>query len=87
MIVGTDFIGRTTSYLFKLISRNYSDLVFTDYGPLWKLQRKLGHQSLKTYGEGYGNLEDALTKQCRDLVQRLHATDKKPIDIRMEFGG
>ena len=56
-----DFAGRSQNiYAFKLLTRNKQDMAFTDYGPLWKMLRKLAHSVLKVYGNNIKRYEVGL---------------------------
>ena len=84
---GTHFAGRpSNSYTIDLLSRNYKDIAFSDFGPLWVFQRKLGHAALKMYGDGMGNLEKKVILNSDELNLRLKESDGTPVDLHLEFG-
>ena len=43
------------------------NIVLGDYGPAWKLQRKIAHSALRVYGSARGALEEKITEEvcCR----------------------
>ncbi|KAK3744428.1 hypothetical protein QZH41_003163 [Actinostola sp. cb2023] len=54
-----------------------------DYGPRWKLYRKLSHSAIKVYGEG--RLQEVISKEVNELCKRAALQDGKSIDMSMEF--
>ena len=80
------FAGRPKSYNTEMFSRGYKDIAFKDYGPLWKLLRKIGHSSLKIYGEGAGRFETLMIKESDALHERLKKKSKNPMELQTEFG-
>ena len=82
----TEFAGRPSEHFTgSLISRGMKDIAFADYGPAWKLLRKLGHASLKMYGEGMGRLEDLVTKESQEMHTRINQSNGS-IDPHFEYG-
>ena len=43
------------------------NIVFGDYGPAWKLQRKIAHSALRVYGSSQGILEEKVAEEVRFL--------------------
>ena len=72
-------------YLFFYILDN-KNISFADYGPHWKLNRKLGHSALKMYGDDAGEGEHKVTRECEELCLRLKETIGEPIDMHCEIG-
>ena len=83
---GNIFAGRAKSYSVELATRGYKDIAFKDYGPLWKILRKIGHSSLKTYGEGKESFEKSMVKESEELHKRLLKKSESPIELHSEFG-
>ena len=70
-----------------LLTRDYKDMIFADFGPFWRFQRKLAHTALRSYGEGVGNtVDDKIRMESEALNQRLSDADGKPVDVHIEFG-
>ncbi|XP_065649370.1 steroid 17-alpha-hydroxylase/17,20 lyase-like [Hydra vulgaris] len=82
----TIFAGRSKSYVAQLVTRGYKDIAFMDYGPLWKVLRKVGHSSLKIYGEGCGRFEKLLAKESKELHKRILDKSNSPMELKTEFG-
>ena len=80
------FSGRPSNqYTWEVYSRGYKDIAFADYGPTWKYLRKLGHASLKMYGEGLGRLEGLIVKESEELHKRMNEYNQS-LDPQYEFG-
>ena len=79
------FAGRPKSHTADLSSRGYNDIVFTDYGPSWKLMRKIGQSSLKIYEENSGYFEKAVVKESEELHKRLLKKINHPMELHTEF--
>ncbi len=72
---GEDFAGRPQDVLpASIVTRNYNDIAFLDYGNAWKMMRKLAHGSLRLYGAGMEDLEKTVVLEIDELFGRL---DKK----------
>ena len=48
----------------RLISYGKS-LAFGDYGPAWKVQRKIAHSAVRVYGSARGTLEEKVAEEVR----------------------
>ena len=71
-----DFAGRPSDhYTGSLISKGLKDIAFSDYGPTWRLLRKVGHASLKMYGEGMNKLEGLVVKECEEMHARINQSN------------
>ncbi|XP_001632363.3 cytochrome P450 2U1 [Nematostella vectensis] len=55
-----------------------------DYGERWRIFRKLGHSTIKVYGED--RLQEVINEEVSELCKRLEESDEKPIDITKQFG-
>ena len=72
-------------YLADIYSRGYEDIGFSDYGPKWKLMRKITHGSMKMYGSGLEELEQKVLLETRQLLKRFDDQAGKPIDPRNDI--
>ena len=82
-----DFAGRPQNiYTYNLMTRNNQDMAFTDYGPLWKMLRKLAHSVLRVYGENMERYENWVVTESEELHQIILKTDGKAIDPEHEIG-
>lgn len=45
-----------------LLTRGGKDIAFSDYSPLWKMHRRLVHNSFTLFGEGTSRLQDIGTQ-------------------------
>ena len=68
---GAEFAGRPKTYTLDLASGSGKGIAFADYGPMWRLVRKIGHSSLRMYGDGLKNLESLIIKESEELHKRL----------------
>ncbi|EDO48207.1 predicted protein [Nematostella vectensis] len=59
-------------------------LTVMDYGETWKLFRKLGHSTIKVYGEN--RLQDVIKDEVLELCNRLESSAGKPFDITQQSG-
>ena len=83
---GVDFAGRPKTYTLDLASGNGKGIAFADYGPMWRLVRKIGHSSLKMYGDGLKNLESLIIKESEELHKRLDRCIGRPINPHHDIG-
>ena len=84
---GTAFAGRPTNfYAGDILTRGYKGIVFADYEPVWKMNRKIAHASLKMYGEGLHKLEALAIHESENLHLRLTAADGIPVEFHNEIG-
>uniref|UniRef100_A0A3Q3QD15 Cytochrome P450, family 17, subfamily A, polypeptide 2 n=1 Tax=Monopterus albus TaxID=43700 RepID=A0A3Q3QD15_MONAL len=65
---GKDFAGRPNMVTTNLLTRGGKDIAFADYSPLWKLQRRLTHNSFTLFGEGTSRLQDIGLCLCAELL-------------------
>lgn len=81
------FAGRPTNqYTISYISRGNQDLSLSDYGPLWKMLRKLAHSSLRLYGENLEKFENWIVKESEELHKILLKTGGEAINPDYEIG-
>ena len=84
---GEDLSGRPQDiYTGALVSRNFQDIGFKDYGPDLKLMRKIAHSALKFYGNGLENLEHNISTEVDELFRRLDEKIGVPIDPYNDMG-
>ena len=82
-----DFAGRPQNiYTFNLLTRNSQDMAFTDYGPLWKMLRKLAHSVLNAYGKNMERYESWIVKESGLLHRIILKANGKVIDPKEEIG-
>ena len=87
VIKSQDFAGRPQNiYTFELLTRNNQDMEFADYGPLWKLLRKLAHSVLKVYGKNMERYESWFATESEVLNQIFLKANGKVIDPKEEIG-
>ncbi|XP_061816473.2 cytochrome P450 17A2 [Nerophis lumbriciformis] len=68
---GRDFAGRPSMVTTDLLTRGGKDIAFADYTPLWKLHRRLVHNSLALFGEGNGRLQEIVMSEVESLCTEL----------------
>ena len=77
-----DFAGRPSSYRIKLLSRDFSEIGFTDAGPEHSGRRKAVQSYLKQFGSGIQRLEEVTQTATDDLIVRIAEQHGSLIDIR-----
>ena len=83
---GTDFAGRPASVTGTVAVRGRQDIAYDDYGARWRASRKTAHRALKLYGAGRLNAEKIITKQSKELLERLKARVDGSFDPHHDFG-
>ncbi|CAK6974741.1 steroid 17-alpha-hydroxylase/17%2C20 lyase [Scomber scombrus] len=68
---GKDFAGRPSMVTTDLLTREGKDIAFSDYSPLWKLHRRLVHNSFTLFGEGTSRLQDIVLSSVDSLCAEL----------------
>ncbi|XP_054609324.1 steroid 17-alpha-hydroxylase/17,20 lyase isoform X2 [Dunckerocampus dactyliophorus] len=68
---GRDFAGRPSMVTTDLLTRGGKDIAFADYSLLWKLHRRLVHNSLALFGEGSGRLQEIVMSEVESLCKIL----------------
>ncbi|XP_040887593.1 steroid 17-alpha-hydroxylase/17,20 lyase isoform X2 [Toxotes jaculatrix] len=71
----------------NLLTRGGKDIAFSDYSPLWKLHRRLVHNSFTLFGEGTSRLQDIVLSSVDGLCAELlsggrHGFDPSPAVTR-----
>lgn len=81
------FAGRPQNiYTASLISRGYQNIGYADYGPYWKMLRKLTHSALKIYGEGMQKIAQMIVTESEELRDILKTYDGQAVDPKLEIG-
>lgn len=63
-----------------LLTRGGKDIAFSDYSPLWKLHRRLVHNSFTLFGEGTSRLQDIVLREVDSLCAELLACRGRSLD-------
>ena len=80
-----DFAGRPDFYSFKFIA-NGNSMGFSDYGPKWKMHRRIAQNALTLCGnKKYNPIEEAIVAEARLLVRNLIKSNGDPIDPHDEI--
>ena len=83
---GEEFAGRPQDiYLAEIYSRGYQNIGFSDYGPAWKLMRKITHSSMKMYGANMEQLEKNVLQEAKELFKRVEEKDGASFDPKYEI--
>ncbi|XP_022616599.1 steroid 17-alpha-hydroxylase/17,20 lyase-like [Seriola dumerili] len=77
---GRDFAGRPSMVTTNLLTRGGKDIAFADYSPLWKLHRRLVHNSFTLFGEGTSRLQDIVLSSVDSLCVELLSGGKRGFD-------
>ena len=68
---GNIFAGRTESYVTHALNREAEAIISGDFGPRWKLLRKVAHSALRMYGTGIKNLEQKVVREVEEVCDHL----------------
>ncbi|RVE60878.1 hypothetical protein OJAV_G00185370 [Oryzias javanicus] len=77
---GRDFAGRPSMVTTDLLTRGGKDIAFSDYSPLWKLHRRLVHNSFTLFGEGTSRLQDVVFSAVDSLCSELMSNGSRGFD-------
>ncbi|XP_013855193.1 cytochrome P450 17A2 [Austrofundulus limnaeus] len=77
---GRDFAGRPNMVTTSLLTRGGKDIAFSDYSPLWKLHRRLVHNSFTLFGEGTSRLQDIVLSSVDSLCVELLSNGSRGFD-------
>ncbi|XP_026178718.1 cytochrome P450 17A2 [Mastacembelus armatus] len=77
---GRDFAGRPSMVTTSLLTRGGKDIAFADYSPLWKLHRRLVHNSFTLFGEGTSRLQDIVLSSVDSLCVELFSGGRRGFD-------
>ncbi|KAJ7331623.1 hypothetical protein OS493_019211 [Desmophyllum pertusum] len=75
-----DYAGRPQTYALYTQSKGCKDIILGDYGPEWKLQRKLFTSALRQYLSDIPLIERRVSTQAEKLVRFMEEQDGKPFD-------
>uniref|UniRef100_A0A6Q2ZI75 Cytochrome P450, family 17, subfamily A, polypeptide 2 n=1 Tax=Esox lucius TaxID=8010 RepID=A0A6Q2ZI75_ESOLU len=64
----------------ELLTRGGKDIAFSDYTPLWKIHRRLVHNSFTLFGEGSSRLQDIVLEAVEALCCDLQASRGQAVD-------
>ena len=81
-----DFAGRPDFYTFRYIG-NGKSMGFGDYGPRWKMHRKIAQNALGLFvNDRHHPMEDAILGEARTLVGKLQTLGSDcPVDPHQEI--
>lgn len=79
-----EFADRPSRSLFRFKEHRSPALFLMEYGETWRLFRKLGHSTIKVYGEN--RLEKVIHEEVEELCKRLEGLEAKAMDISTELG-
>ncbi|ESO95073.1 hypothetical protein LOTGIDRAFT_232181 [Lottia gigantea] len=80
-----DFAGRPDFYSFKFIG-NGKSMGFGDYGPRWKMHRRLAQNALATFiNKKVNPIEDSISQEAQILVTNLLNSNRQPMDPHNEI--
>lgn len=84
---GESFSGRPQQSSFRLRynTRGFSDLVFTNPSPRWKLMRKSAHRHIRMFGSGLKRIEALNLSAIKELVSEFRRRGTKPFDPRSDI--
>ncbi|TDG99440.1 hypothetical protein EPR50_G00193420 [Perca flavescens] len=77
---GKDFAGRPSTVSSDLLTRGGKDIAFSDYTPLWRLHRRLVHNSFTLFGEGSSRLQDIVLSAVEGLCAELLSGEPSGFD-------
>nr|QLC36641.1 cytochrome P450 17A2 [Kryptolebias hermaphroditus] len=77
---GRDFAGRPNMVTTSLLTRGGKDIAFSDYSALWKLHRRLVHNSFSLFGEGSSRLQDIVLSSVDSLCVELLSNGTRGFD-------
>ncbi|CAJ1048364.1 steroid 17-alpha-hydroxylase/17%2C20 lyase-like [Xyrichtys novacula] len=77
---GRDFAGRPSMVTTDLLTRGGKDIAFSDYSPMWKMHRRLVHNSFTLFGEGTNRLQDIVLSSVDSLCAELLSSGRRGFD-------
>eukprot|EP00794_Sanderia_malayensis_P012085 gene12085-13329_t len=78
---GEEFAGRPQDVISaEIVTHGYNDIAFSDYGPSWKMMRKVAHSSMKMFGAGMEDLEGKVLIEIEELFGRFDAKEGTPFN-------
>lgn len=80
-----DFAGRPDFYSFKFLAQGKS-MGFSDYGPRWKLHRKIAQNCLSSFTNKKNSpIEQAIISEAELLTKNMLSSNGRPIDPHDEI--
>ncbi|CAG2240789.1 CYP1A1 [Mytilus edulis] len=80
-----DFAGRPDFYTFKFLA-NGKSMGFSDYGPRWKLHRKIAQNSLSSFTNKRNSpIEQAIISEAELLTNNMLSSKGKPVNPHNEI--
>ncbi|KAK2175837.1 hypothetical protein NP493_703g01009 [Ridgeia piscesae] len=76
-----DFAGRPKSTQGMLMTEGSKDLLFGDYGPVWKFHRKVAYSAMRKFAFGE-KLEGLVQNSVSKSIAEIQKKGDVPIDIR-----
>ena len=77
---GNIFAGRPTSFVIHTLNKGEQSLILGDFGPQWKLLRKVLHSALRMFGSGIESLEEKVQQEVDELCYQLGESQGIPFD-------
>ena len=82
-----NFSGRPTNdYFIEIFSRGFNNIIFSDYGEMWKNRRRLGHTALTMINDDIRNTERKIVNESKELHLKIRKEVGKPVNIKNELG-
>ncbi|KAK2192017.1 hypothetical protein NP493_40g00036 [Ridgeia piscesae] len=76
-----DFAGRPNIYTGMLMTEGGKDIMFGDYGPVWKFHRKVAYSAMKKFAFGE-NLERLVQNSVSKSIAEIQKKGDAAIDMR-----
>ncbi|XP_022111323.1 steroid 17-alpha-hydroxylase/17,20 lyase-like isoform X2 [Acanthaster planci] len=80
-----EFAGRPAIYSVEIFTEGYKDIVFSNYGPQWRYQRKLGHTALRHFAKKE-QLEKLVYSVTPEIAKVLDGLGDKPFAPKYTIG-
>ena len=77
---GNIFAGRAKFFINEGLQPEGASIIFGDYGPRWKLLRKVTHSALRMFGSGVQNLEEKVQREVADICFHLRESQGVPFN-------
>ena len=77
---GNIFAGRPISYVMRSLYQGEQGLILGDFGPQWKLLRKVSHSALRMFGSGIESLEEKVQREADELCFQFSESRGVPFD-------